>query len=214
MIIVRKSIRTLLLLPLCAAVAAGCQEMNNTTAGALLGTGAGAAAGAIIGHQSGHRDKGALIGAATGALAGGLIGNAKDAREERDAAIAQAQAAEDAREADLRAMTDYDLIKMSQSGISDAVIISAVENRGGRFDLSPDGIINLKANGVSDRVVLAIQRQGTPDATTRVPAATSSHTSITVTRSPQYVVVTPVVRPRGVVVVHPARPWHHRRRHW
>ena len=206
------SLRALLLLSLCVTFAAGCQDMNHTQTGALVGTGLGAAAGAIIGHQSGHRDGGALIGAASGALAGGLMGNAKDAREERDAADARAEAVEAAREADLRAMTDSDLIKMAQSGISDELIINTVETRGGRFDLSPDGIISLKANGVSDRVVLAIQKQGTPDATTRVPAAAPSRTTIAVTRSPQFVVVTPVVRsPRPRY--HP-RPWHHRRRHW
>lgn len=209
MTIFSKPIRSLLLLPLCVAAAAGCQGLNNTGNGALLGTGIGAVAGAIIGHQTGNRDKGALIGAATGALAGGLLGNAKDAREERDATIAEAQAVEEARQADLRAMTDYDLINMALSGISDEVIISTVQTRGGRFDLSPDGIINLKTNGVSDRVVLAIQKQGRPDATA-VPAASSSRTSITVTRSPHYV----VVHPHGHVTVrHPRRRLFHRR-HW
>lgn len=203
------------LLLLC--MSAGCQDLNHTEAGALVGTGVGAAAGAIIGHQSGHRDKGALIGAASGALAGGLIGNAQDAREERDAAIAQAHAAEAARQADLRAMTNDDLIKMAQSGVSDEVIIRAVQTRGGRFDLSPDGIIALKANGVSDPVVLAIQKEGRPEAPTQVPAQTTSYTTVEITRVPQYVVVAPVVRPAGVIVVghpRPGYPGHFRRHRW
>ena len=70
---------------------AGCQNMNNTQSGALLGTGLGATTGAIIGNASGHAGGGALIGAAAGALAGGLVGNAEDAREERDVAVAHAQ---------------------------------------------------------------------------------------------------------------------------
>jgi uncharacterized protein YcfJ len=38
----------------------------------------GAAAGGIIGHQSGRGLEGALIGGAAGATAGGLYGNARD----------------------------------------------------------------------------------------------------------------------------------------
>ncbi len=50
---------------------------SKTKKGALLGTLAGAAAGAAIaGHE--HRAGGALIGAATGAIAGGLIGRYLD----------------------------------------------------------------------------------------------------------------------------------------
>ncbi len=55
-----------------------CQSLDsNTKKGAVLGTLAGAAAGAAIGGHE-HRAGGALIGAATGAIAGGLIGNYLD----------------------------------------------------------------------------------------------------------------------------------------
>ncbi len=51
---------------------AGC---TTTQKGAAIGTAAGAGIGAIIGHQSGNRDKGALIGGAAGALGGYAVGN-------------------------------------------------------------------------------------------------------------------------------------------
>ena len=54
------------------AVFVGC---TTTQQGAGVGAVAGAGLGAIVGHQSGNRDKGALIGGATGALGGALIGN-------------------------------------------------------------------------------------------------------------------------------------------
>ncbi len=55
-----------------------CQSLDsNTKKGAVLGTLAGAVAGAAIGGHD-HRAGGALIGAATGAIAGGLIGNYLD----------------------------------------------------------------------------------------------------------------------------------------
>ena len=132
----------------------GCATMNHTQSGAAVGTGLGAVTGAIVGAGSGHAEGGALIGAAAGALAGGLVGNAEDAREERDAAIAQAAYAQQMQQA----MSNVDVIQMSQSGISDDVIISSMNSQGGRFDLSPQGIINLKNSGVSDRVIISMQR--------------------------------------------------------
>src|SRR5262245_64970259 len=101
---------------------AGCQNMNNTQSGALLGTGLGATTGAIIGSESGHAGGGALIGAAAGALAGGLAGNAVDAREERDAAIAQAQYHQAQAQAAQQAMTTADVADMVHAGLSDDVI--------------------------------------------------------------------------------------------
>jgi len=52
----------------------GCTTEERTTLG---GAGIGGAAGAIIGHQSGHTAEGALIGATVGGLAGYLYGQHK-----------------------------------------------------------------------------------------------------------------------------------------
>ena len=52
----------------------------NAQTGAVLGGLAGAAAGGIIGHQSGRGLEGAAIGAGVGAVGGGVIGNAQDQR--------------------------------------------------------------------------------------------------------------------------------------
>ncbi len=57
----------------CAAPA-GPNTQRGTATGALLG----AAAGGIIGHQSGRGLEGAAIGAVGGGSAGALYGNAKD----------------------------------------------------------------------------------------------------------------------------------------
>jgi len=61
-----------------AVVLAGMALLCGCTAtqkGALVGTAAGAGLGAIIGHQSGDRDKGAAIGALLGGAGGALAGN-------------------------------------------------------------------------------------------------------------------------------------------
>jgi 5'-3' exoribonuclease 2 len=50
----------------------------NTQRGIATGGLLGAAAGGIIGHQSGRGLEGAAIGAAAGGTAGGLYGNARD----------------------------------------------------------------------------------------------------------------------------------------
>lgn len=50
----------------------------NTQRGIATGGLIGAAAGGIIGHQSGRALEGAAIGAAAGGTAGGLYGNARD----------------------------------------------------------------------------------------------------------------------------------------
>lgn len=148
--------------------------------GAVLGTALGGTTGAIVGHQSGHSAEGALIGAAAGALTGGLVGDAQDARAERDAAIAQVNYQQQ-----MAALNNHEIIRMAQSGLSDSVIIGAIQQRGGQFDLSPDGLIYLKTNGVSDTVIRAVQQASTPTAVVTAPAATA----------------TPSVH--GVVVVHP-----------
>ncbi|QEG23551.1 YMGG-like glycine zipper-containing protein [Mariniblastus fucicola] len=128
---------------------AGCQSSNPVHQKAAIGTALGTTAGAIIGHQSDHAAEGALIGAAAGALTGGIVGNAQ---AEREAAEAQAIQAHQS------ALVDQDLIHMSQSGLGDSVIVNAIQQRGGRFDLSPAGLIHLKSNGVSNAVIEAVQR--------------------------------------------------------
>ncbi len=132
----------------------GCATANNTQLGTAVGAGYGALAGAIVGSGSGHGAGGAVIGALAGATAGNLIGAAEDAREDRDAAYAYAAA----REMDRQAITNFDLIRMSQSGVGDTVIVNSVRSRGGNFDLSPDGVIALKNSGVSDYVISEIQQ--------------------------------------------------------
>jgi outer membrane protein OmpA-like peptidoglycan-associated protein len=56
----------------------GCAEWNRTAKGAVIGAGAGGAAGGLIGHATGNTVAGVLIGAAVGGAAGALIGNYMD----------------------------------------------------------------------------------------------------------------------------------------
>lgn len=65
------------LLPL----AAGC-GLNKAEQGAIIGVGAGGAAGAVIGNATGSTVRGAIIGAAVGGVAGALIGHQMDKQAE------------------------------------------------------------------------------------------------------------------------------------
>ncbi|MBI3303872.1 MAG: hypothetical protein HYZ72_17540 [Deltaproteobacteria bacterium] len=59
------------------------QPLSNREKGALIGGGAGAAGGALIGGITGAPGTGALIGGAAGAVGGALVGDQKDKRERR-----------------------------------------------------------------------------------------------------------------------------------
>lgn len=59
---------------------ASCQSGPNAQTGTVLGALGGAAAGGIIGHQSGRGLEGAAIGAGLGGLGGNMIGGAQDQR--------------------------------------------------------------------------------------------------------------------------------------
>lgn len=61
------------------AASTGC-SWNNAAKGGAIGAGAGGAAGAVIGSQSGNTAVGAIIGAAVGGATGAIIGNEMDKR--------------------------------------------------------------------------------------------------------------------------------------
>lgn len=137
----------------------GCETMNNTEKGAVVGGAGGAGLGAIIGNQVGHKGAGALIGGATGALFGGAVGKAKDNAEDRDMYAEHAAQMHATREFERNAMNNYDIIKLSQNGMSDRIIVNEIKRRGGQFDMSTDGLIRLRDGGVSEHVVESMQQR-------------------------------------------------------
>ena len=138
------------LLLLCAVGLTGCQTMGtNTREGAGIGAASGAVIGAALGEQNGNALPGAAIGATIGALTGGTIGNSIDqdvrARNEHAAYMQRT------------AITIPDVVQMSQSGLSDRVIINQVQTNGFPRKLMSEDLIFLKRNGVSDAVISALQ---------------------------------------------------------
>ncbi len=74
-----KKFRRGLIVLICAAVMLpGCSSMKRSTKGAVVGTAAGGAMGAVIGRASGNTGLGAIIGATVGGAAGAIIGRQMD----------------------------------------------------------------------------------------------------------------------------------------
>jgi hypothetical protein len=173
----------------------------------------GGAVGAITGAAvAGRKDRGAgaLIGAGVGAITGNLLGRSKDASDERRAAYGAATVGQMNQQAAAMAVTNYDLQQMSQAGISDDVIISTMRSRGARVDLSPQALIALKQQGVSDRVVVAAQQLGA--APGYIPPATVGPTVVSeYPPPPTAVIVAPAYRPYHYC--HPRPYWHHHHYH-
>ncbi|HET6325552.1 MAG TPA: glycine zipper domain-containing protein [Planctomycetaceae bacterium] len=153
----------------------GCQttDNNNAVGGAVVGTGLGALTGAIVGSAFGRRDAaaGALIGAAAGGIGGALVGHAQDEKNQETRNAVQAQYQQAAAAAEQRAMHNDDIVYMVKSGVSEQVIMNSMRDRGGRFDTSPEAIVNLKSNGVSDAVIYAMQTTPPPSAMVPPPGA-------------------------------------------
>jgi hypothetical protein len=153
-----------------------------------------------VGSSSGREGAGAVIGGTLGALTGSMMGRAEDAFEQRDAALAQL-------EASARPMypplTNLDLIRMSQGGLGDEVIVNAVQSRGGQFQLDPDSLITLKSSGVSDRVLQHVQ----------TAAHAPGPPPMTIVAGPPPPPGIVIVRPQPVIGVHFGHGHYHRHRY-
>jgi hypothetical protein len=135
----------------------GCAASRpNTTAGGLFGGMTGGVLGAAIGAHDGKVKEGALIGAAAGGLAGLALGDQADQAESRNLQLANQQAAITQESM----VTIGQVIQMSQSGLSDELILNQVNANGFAQKLSTNDLIQLKSTGVSDNVIHRLQTIG------------------------------------------------------
>jgi hypothetical protein len=139
-------------------VSVGCEHMSHTEKGAGIGAALGTAAGLGIGAATGNPRTGALIGGLAGGGLGALVGSEKDEQERRDQELLQAQAAAQA-EAQLQQqrLGVFDVVRLSQAGHDDQVIINQIRTTGSTFQLTPSDLDHLKAQGVSPAVIAAMQ---------------------------------------------------------
>lgn len=153
---------------LLVAAPLGCASMSNTEKGVGIGGLVGAGTGALMGAAVGHPGAGAAIGAGVGALGGGLMGHGVDQAEKRAEARAVAAVAHTRSPLGIT-----DVAQMAQQHTSDEIIINQIRTTGSVFQLSPTDITWLKANGVSDAVILEMQASAT-----RVPKRVYSATPV------------------------------------
>ncbi|NIL96025.1 MAG: hypothetical protein GTO53_02020 [Planctomycetales bacterium] len=142
----------------------GCHSPYYTDRAAVTGGLLGGGVGAVIGSHSGNSAEGALVGGALGTLTGAAVGNAFDEIDQRNRAVIAAQMG---RFPQAGAVPLADVIAMTQSGVSDRMIITHIHTNGVAAPLSAQDLITLKQAGVSDAVTHALQ---TPRPQAALPA--------------------------------------------
>ncbi len=179
---------------------------------------AGAVVGGIIGHQNDETAEGAIIGGAVGAIAGSLFGEQKDRQVQnqryyQQQAYRQAQHQSWQRQQVARAVAIDDVVRMTQSGLGDTVILNQIRTRGVTDRVGTHEIIAMHKSGVSESVITAMQDGQLRES---APLSSARHTSIA--RAPQPRRETVIVEQRPVVVreevrvvPHPAYIPHHPR---
>ena len=139
--------------------ASGCQSDSHTAQGGIFGGLLGAGTGALIGAKSGHAVEGAAIGAGAGALAGAAIGSAQDQAEARNRALIEAQLG---RRIGPGSVTTGEVLNMAQAHVNDDLIINHIRAHGMVAPPNANELIALQQNGVSPRVVQAMQEAPPP----------------------------------------------------
>jgi hypothetical protein len=147
-----KNILVIVLVLSLALVSLGCESNKTRVAeGAVIGGLLGGAAGGIIGHQSGHAGEGAGIGIAAGALTGALIGSQIEKHKANPNYAAASPGANP------NQMSLQQIIDLSKQGVHDDVIIDKIRLTGSRYVLTAQDIEYLKKEGVSQKVLNAMQ---------------------------------------------------------
>jgi len=139
--------------------AAGCQSPYHADRGALLGGLGGAGVGALVGHAVGNTGAGAAIGAGVGALSGAAIGAGMDEVEAKNRAMIEARLG---RRVAAGAVTIDDAIAMSQARVDDELIVNHIRAHGMATSLQTRDLITLQQQGVSARVIKAMQEPPLP----------------------------------------------------
>ena len=158
--------RTLLAVALSLPLlAAGCRSPYYADRGAAAGGLTGAALGAVIGEHNDNPLAGAIIGGAVGTLTGAVVGDAIDADVARNDAIIQQQLGRRL----AGAVTMNDIVSMTHANLGEDVIITHIRANGVAQQPRVEDLIALKQQGVSDRVINALQSQPPIQATSAPP---------------------------------------------
>ncbi len=154
----------------------GCQSPYHSDRGLLFGGLLGAGTGAIIGNELGNTAAGTAIGAGVGALTGAAIGQGMDEIEAENRRMIASQMG---RAAPAGAVTVDDVVEMTRAGVDDELIVSHVRANGAVRTPTTQDLISLQNQGVSSRVVKAMQE----------PPPVARQRPVVVERSPRPVII-------------------------
>ncbi len=143
----------------CLAFALGCNSPYRADQGALFGGMTGAGLGALVGSATGNAGAGAAIGAGVGAVSGAAVGESLD---EIEAANRAEIAARLGRPAPVGSVTIDDVVNMTRAGVAEDVIVTHIRNHGPATPLKANDLILLQQQGISPRVVQALQTAPLP----------------------------------------------------
>ncbi len=177
--------------------------------GAVVGGVTGALAGAGIGKHNGETAAGALIGGAVGLVTGAAVGNTMDNKAARRAASTQYVQQQQLRHYQ-RAVSPYDVIRMSQSGVSEEVMINQIRQRGVQGELEVQDVIALHKQGVPESVIAAMQDSPGPAALAAQPVYVTPAPAPVVVEEYHYVAPRPYWGPPRYY----AYPAHHHHHHY
>ena len=177
----------------------GCRSPYYSDQGAAFGGVTGALVGAALGEQNGTPLGGAALGGALGAVTGAAVGNAIDADMARERAMIEQRIGR----AVQGAATSEDVIAMTEAGVPEEVIVNYIRGNGVARKPSAGDVIILHQQGVSARVLDAMQQPGPP------PGAVGPPPSETVIVHEHVYGPPPVVFHR-----HPRWRRHRSRLHW
>ena len=138
-----------LILLLVLAANSGCQS-NKTRIGEGAGIGGvvGAIAGGVIGHQGGHGAEGAVIGGALGAAGGAAVGSQIEKPNQENLTAAKANNTQP---------TMTEIVNLTKNGVSSDEIIAKIKAANSKYSLTAEDLGYLRKEGVSQRVIEAMQ---------------------------------------------------------
>ncbi|MHC4177806.1 MAG: glycine zipper domain-containing protein [Planctomycetota bacterium] len=140
----------------------GCQSPYRADQGALLGGLLGAGTGAIIGDAVGGKaGPGAAIGAGLGAIGGAAVGSELDEIEAQNRAMIEQQLGQRVAAGAVRL---DQVVTMTQAGVDDELIVNHIRAHGVARPLQTDDLIFLQQQGVSTKVIKAMQEPPPPPA--------------------------------------------------
>jgi hypothetical protein len=68
-------------------------------------------------------------------------------------------------------LTNASIVKMTKAGLGEDLIVSMVQNQPGHYDLSPDSLVSLKGDGVSEKILAAMAAKNAAPAAAPAGAA-------------------------------------------